>query len=174
MQIVITGKNVNLSGSLKDYVEKKVTRLEKYLTEPIMAQVVLATEKFRSMVDLTVSAKEGTFHVSEEMDDMYAAIDRVVDVMEERLRRKKEKVRGIPKGRNTKEHEVVSNIAFGAGSDEVKIVEEVIDSKPMSVEEAILQLDKNEKNFVVFVNIDTGKVNVIYKKKEGVYGLIVT
>lgn len=173
MQVVITGKNVELSQSIKDYVEKKLARLEKYLTEPIMIQVVLSMERYRYVVDMTVSAKEGVFHATEDMDDMYAAIDRAVDVMEEVLRRRKEKIRNLPKGRDNREALVGDNFrTLEREGDEIRIVEESIDIKPMSIEEALLQIEEDGRGFVVFINSETGKVNVLYRKRKNLYGLI--
>jgi putative sigma-54 modulation protein len=172
MQIVVSGKNVELSPSLKDYIEKKLVRLEKYLGEPIMIQVVLSTERFRNIVDITVSAKEGVFHTSEDMDDMYAAIDKAVDVMEEMVRRKKEKIKNIPKGRDNRESTVGENLGASLGEEEIRIVEESIDVKPMSIDEALLQIGEDDKGFVVFINSDTGRVNVLYRKRKNLFGLI--
>ena len=173
MQIIITGKNVELSQALKDYVEKKVSRLQKYLEEPITVNVVLSSEKFRRMVDLTISSKEGVFHGSEESHDMYTSIDKVVDTMEVTLRRKKEKIKES-RVRGSKSIAEVGFSTEASSTEEKSIIEEKIDSKPMSVEEAVLQLEAdNNRSFLVFINAETGKVNVIYKRKDGNFGLIV-
>ncbi len=173
MQIIITGKNVELSQALKDYVEKKVSRLEKYLEEPITVNVVLSSEKFRKMVDLTISSKEGVFHGSEESHDMYTSIDKVVDTMEITLRRKKEKIKET-RVRGAKQIPA-EEFLFSSETtrDEKAIIEERIDAKPMTVDEAALQLETENQNFLVFINAETGRVNVIYKRKDGNFGLIV-
>ncbi len=172
MQIIITGKNVELSQALKDYVEKKVSRLQKYLEEPITVNVVLSSEKFRRMVDLTISSKEGVFHGSEESHDMYTSIDKVVDTMEVTLRRKKEKIKES-RVRGSKSIAEVGFLTEASSTEERSIIEEKLDSKPMSVEEAVLQLEADNRSFLVFINAETGKVNVIYKRKDGNFGLIV-
>ncbi|BAT71252.1 sigma-54 modulation protein [Thermosulfidibacter takaii ABI70S6] len=173
MQVIITGKNVELTDALKSYVEKKVKRLEKYLEEPITIQVVLSSEKFRRIADITISAKEGVFHGSEESHDMYTSIDKVVDTMEITLRRRKEKVKenkykGVRPG---SEEEFVSQPETVAREPE--IIEEKVDTKPMSVEEAALQLEALGLNFLAFINARTGRMNVIYRRKDGNLGLIV-
>ncbi len=172
MQIIITGRNVELSQALKDYVEKKVSRLEKYLEEPITVNVVLSSEKFRKMVDLTISSKEGVFHGSEESHDMYTSIDKVVDTMEITLRRKKEKI----KESRIRGGKPVHQEAFSsdeASKDEKVVIEERIETKPMTVDEAVLQLEAGNRSFIVFINAETGRVNVLYKRKDGNFGLIV-
>ncbi len=173
MQVIISGKNVELTDALKSYVEKKVKRLEKYLEEPITIQVVLSSEKFRRIADMTVSSKEGVFHGSEESHDMYTSIDKVVDTMEITLRRRKEKIkeakfRGPRPGSGQEFVESPEPVHV-----EPQIIEEKVDAKPMSVEEAVLQLDALNRSFLAFVNAATGRMNVIYKRKDGNYGLIV-
>ena len=173
MQVIITGKNVDLTQALKDYVEKKFKRLEKYLEEPITVQVVLSSEKFRRIADLTISSKEGVFHGSEESHDMYTSIDKVVDTMEITLRRRKEKIKeGKYRGaRPGSSQEFVESPE--TTSREPEIIEEKVNSKPMSVEEAALQLETFNLNFLAFVNAATGRMNVIYRRKDGNLGLIV-
>ncbi len=173
MQVIITGKNVDLTDALKSYVEKKVRRLEKYLEEPITVQVVLSSEKFRRIADVTISSKEGTFHGSEESHDMYTSIDKVVDTMEITLRRRKEKIketrhRGVRPGSGQEFVERPEPV-----SNEPEVIEERVEAKPMSVEEAVLQLDTLGKQFLAFINARTGRMNVIYRRKDGNYGLIV-
>jgi len=172
MQIIITGRNVELSQALKDYVEKKVSRLEKYLEEPITVNVVLSSEKFRKMVDLTISSKEGVFHGSEESHDMYTSIDKVVDTMEITLRRKKEKIKEA-RVRGSKPMAQEAFSSEEASREEKAIIEERINTKPMTVDEAVLQLEAGNRSFIVFINAETGRVNVLYKRKDGNFGLIV-
>ncbi len=173
MKVIITGKNVDLTDALKNYVEKKVKRLEKYLEEPITIQVVLSSEKFRRIADMTVSAKEGVFHGSEESHDMYSSIDKVVDTMAITLRRKKEKI----KESKYREVRPGSGQEFAVREEAApsvpEIIEERVNTKPMSVEEAALQLDAMGLNFLAFINASTGRMNVIYKRKDGNLGLIV-
>ena len=169
MQVIITGKNVELSDALKNYVEKKVARLEKYLEEPITVRVVLSAEKFRRSADVTISSKEGVFHGSEESHDMYTSIDKVVDMLEIALRRRKEKIKDI-RVSSMREETVTEE---GTLTEESRIIEEKIDTKPMSVEEAVLQLEALDQDFLVFINSETGRVNVLYKRKDGNLGLIV-
>ncbi len=171
--MIITGKNVELTQALKSYVEKKVKRLEKYLEEPITVQVVLSSEKFRRIADVTISSKEGVFHGSEESHDMYTSIDKVVDTMEITLRRRKEKIkdgkyRGARPGSGQEFIETPE-----APPAEPEIIEEKVDSKPMSVEEAALQLESFGGSFLAFINAATGRMNVIYRRRDGNFGLIV-
>ena len=172
MQVIITGKNVDLTDALKGYVEKKVKRLEKYLEEPITVQVVLSSEKFRRIADLTISSKSGVFHGSEESHDMYTSIDKVIDTMEITLRRRKEKMKDA-KGRVRPGSGQEFVEAPEAAVREPEVIEERVDSKPMSVEEAVLQLDALGRDFLAFINAATGRMNVIYKRRDGNYGLIV-
>ena len=173
MQVRITGRNIQLTEAMKNYVNKKIKRLEKYLEEPISIQVILNVEKFRHIAEVNISSKTGNFYGSEESHDIYASIDMVMDKLEEQVRRRKEKMQQRPRepefeGREPRFEEETSELR-----DDSRVVEvKRFAIKPMSLDEAVLQMDISEDHFMVFLNATTNRVNVLYRRKDGRYGLI--
>jgi len=177
MQIAVTFRHMESSSPVRKYAEEKLDRLKKYIEEPIDAQVVLSVEKkIRHNVEVTIVAKGITIKGSEESADMYASIDAVVDKLERQLKRYKEKIkRHSP---STKQGRQVAKTIFAAESLEEMDTQPVIirshsfSVKPMSVEEAAMQMDLMNKEFMVFTDSTTEEVNVVYRRKDGNYGLI--
>ncbi|OQY19983.1 MAG: ribosomal subunit interface protein [Desulfobacteraceae bacterium 4572_35.1] len=179
MNISVTFRHMDSSDPVRTYAEEKVARVKKYIEEPIDAQIVLSVEKkIRHKSVVTIVAKGVTIKASAEViDDMYASIDDVVDKLERQLKRYKEKLKRhtTRKGRERN----ITKTVFEAASVEVEDAEpQVIRShsfslKPMSVDEAVMQMDLLHKEFLVFSDDTTEKVTVIYRRKDGNYGLIV-
>jgi putative sigma-54 modulation protein len=169
MQVRVTGRNIDLTEAMKDYVHKKIGRLDKYLEEPIVIQVVLSVEKFRQIAEVNISSKSGNFRGSEESHDIYASIDMVMDKLEKQVRRRKEKLQN-------RSWEPISEMLLTVSEEPVedsRVVEvKRFAMKPMSLDEAILQMDMSEDHFMVFLNANTTQVNVLYRRKDGRYGLI--
>jgi putative sigma-54 modulation protein len=170
MQVRITGKNIQLTEAMKNYVDKKIKRLEKYLDEPIGIQVILNVEKFRQIAEVNISSKSGSFYGSEESHDIYASIDMVMNKLEEQVRRRKEKIQQRP--REPRPEEAVLSPSTEPGDDSQVVEVKRFAIKPMSLDEAVLQMDISEDHFMVFLNATTNRVNVLYKRKDGRYGLI--
>jgi len=179
MNISVTFRHMDVSEPVKAYAEEKVARVNKYIDEPIDAQVVLSVEKkIRHKSVVTIVAKGVTIKASAEViDDMYAAIDDVVDKLERQLKRYKEKLKRHTT-RKGRERNITKTI-FEAASVEVEDAEpQVIRShsfslKPMSVDEAVMQMDLLHKEFLVFSDDTTEQVTVVYRRKYGNYGLII-
>ncbi|EAT16721.1 ribosome hibernation-promoting factor, HPF/YfiA family [Desulfuromonas acetoxidans] len=179
MQISVTFRHMDTSEPVRNYVEEKLVRVNKYIEEPIDAQVVLTVEKkIRHNAEVALVAKGVTIKASAEVtDDMYAAIDAVVDKLERQLKRYKEKLKRHS-SRKGKERDLTKTIYEAASVEEGHPEPKVIRShsfsiKPMSVDEAVMQMDLLQKEFLVFTDDDTEEVNVIYRRKDGNYGLIV-
>ncbi len=170
MQVRITGRNIQLTEAMKNYVDKKIKRLEKYLDEPINIQVILNVEKFRQIAEVNISSKSGSFYGSEESHDIYASIDMVMDKLEEQVRRRKEKIQQRP--REPRPEEAVLSSPTEPGDDSQVVEVKCFAIKPMSLDEAVLQMDISDDHFMVFLNATTNRVNVLYKRKDGRYGLI--
>jgi len=173
MQTSVTFKNLDSSDNLKAYVKDKLDRFDKFLDNPAEASVVLSVEKFRHMVEINVSGDKLNINGKEVKNDMYSAIDMVMDKLEKQIKKSKDKSR---KRRTTAKlksktiFEQPSVPAEDSTSREVKIKH--IEYKPMDVEEAILQMDLIKGSFLVFTNSQTDKVNVLYRRNDGHYGLI--
>ena len=175
MQITTTFRHIEQSEALKSYVEEKLERVKKYIDEPIVAQAYLTVEKIRHIAEITLTAKGVTIKASEATNDMYASIDAVVDKIERQLRRYKERLKGH-KPSETRAREARKTIVQAESLEQQKspvvIRSEPISIKPMSVDEAVMQMDLMHKDFLVFTDSTSESLNVIYRRKDGNYGLI--
>ena len=176
MQITTTFRHIEPSDALKAYAEEKLERVRKYIDEPITAQVFLAVEKIRHSVDITITAKGITIKASEETNDMYAAIDMVLDKIERQLQRYKERLKEHKPSAESTERLFLKSIveaeSIETRSEPVIIKSSTFSIKPMSVDEAVMQMDLLHKDFLVFTNAGNDAINVIYRRKDGNYGLI--
>jgi putative sigma-54 modulation protein len=173
MQTSVTFKNIEPSESLKKYVGEKLNRFDKYLYNPAEANVVLSVEKFRHIADVNIVGDGLTIKGKEETEDMYSAIDMVLDKLEKQIKKSKQKIRDRRGGSRAKEKGTMTDVAV-QGSEEAQeeVMIKSIEYKPMDIEEAIMQMDLVTDNFLVFTNARTDKVNVLYRRKAGNYGLI--
>jgi putative sigma-54 modulation protein len=179
MKINIRGENIEVTPALRDYVEKKLSKLERYFEAPLTSEVhvTLSVGKELQNVEVTVPITGGLLRAEERATDMYASIDLVVDKLERQIRKHKTKVnRKIRLDGGLKNYFRDAESASGAGLDEEESFELVrtkrFTLKPMDVDEAILQMNMVGHNFFVFANSDTEQVNVVYRRNDGKYGLI--
>lgn len=164
------------SEALKAYAEEKLDRLKKYIDEPIVAQVYLAVEKkIRHVAEISLTAKGITIKAAESTNDMYASIDAVVDKLERQVKRYKERIKAHKPseqiGKNIRKT-IVEAESLESQIEPVVIRTETVSAKPMSVDEAVMQMDLAHKDFLVFTNANTEEINVIYRRKDGNFGLI--
>jgi putative sigma-54 modulation protein len=173
MQTSVTFKNLDPTDTLKSYVRDKLDRFDRYLDNPAEANVVLLVEKFRHIAEININGDRLTINGKEETNDMYSAIDMVLDKLEKQIKKNKQKIRerrpGV-KSKNMGLMEADINLPDEEPEREVKIKN--IEYKPMDVEEAVLQMDLLNDNFLVFTNARSDQVNVLYRRKDGHYGLI--
>ena len=171
MKLNFTGKNMDVTEALKDVTNKKLGKLEKYFQEDIQGDVVFSTEKNRQIIEVTINLPGTILRAEESSDDMYVAIDKAIDVLERQIRKHKTK---LQRRYNNGETIRFENIApLEVEEEGPKIVKtKRFDMKPMSVEESILQMELLRHNFFVFLNAETDDLNVLYKRKDGNYGLI--
>lgn len=173
MQTTVTFKHIDPSEHLKAYVSDKLDRFDKYLDNPAEANVVLTVEKFRHIAEINIAGDKLTIIASEETNDMYAAIDMALDKLEKQIKKSKQKIRerrSASKNRNRSKLEETDILPDEDAERQIKIRN--IEYKPMDIEEAILQMDLIEDNFLVFSNARSDRVNVLYRCKDGHYGLI--
>ncbi len=171
MKIKITGKELKVTQSINDYIEKKMERIAKYFEE-LEVQVTLKTEKNEQIAEIYVTANGEKYIAITQDKDMYASIDKDIDILEGQIRKAKTKREKMMKEASIKTMETKQE-------ESMEIKDEIIKNsyyeiKPMLPEDAICKLkEKPTHNFLVFVNIETEKVNVIYKLKDGKnYGLV--
>jgi len=173
MQTSVTFKNLDSSDTLRSYVQEKLDRFDRLLDNPAEANVVLSVEKFRHMAEINISGDRLTINGKEETIDMYSAIDMVLDKLEKQIKKSKEKIRerrSSAKARNKSMLAEEINLPEEELERQIKIKN--IEYKPMHVEEAALQMDLIEDNFLVFTNARSDQINVLYRRKDGHYGLI--
>jgi len=172
MNITVTFRHTEPIDSIRDYVVEKISKLEKYLDFPAEARVVISVEKFRRQVDVTLNLNGTIVKAVEETEDMYSAIDQVVDTLEKQIKKYLEKIRSRRTEsweQQIRSAEVEERIA---SSEQFIIEPEEMEAKPMDPEEAAMQLIYSNQDFLVFRNSNTNQINVIYKKKNGNLGLI--
>jgi putative sigma-54 modulation protein len=171
MQTSVTFKNLDSSEHLKSYVSDKLNRFDKYLYNPAEANVVLTVEKFRHIAEVNIVGDRLNIVGKEETEDMYSAIDMVLDKLEKQIKKQREKIKDHRASAKGKSKDTVGDIPPEEAWDGDIMVKN-IEYKPMDVEEARMQLDLTNANFLVFTNARTEKVNVLYRRKVGGYGLI--
>jgi putative sigma-54 modulation protein len=175
MEITVTFRHIDASDSLKAYAEEKVSKMDKYFDFPVEAHIVLAVEKFRRSADVTLNVNGTMIKGVVETEDMYSAIDQVMDKIEKQVKRYREKMRD----RRTDVRKNETALGKGepeeiteAGPEELRIDVEKIVAKPMDPEEAAMQFNLSQQEFLVFRNSRSREINVIYKRKDGNLGLI--
>jgi putative sigma-54 modulation protein len=175
MDVTVTFRHTEPIESLKIYAEEKISKIKKYVDSPIEAHVVLTVEKFRHQADVTLSINGTRIKALEKTGDMYSAIDQVMDKIETQVKRHLEKTRDH-RSENKKEEARLINEetteAAGLAGEELVIEVEKMIAKPMDPEEAAMQLNLSNQDFLVFRNGRSMEINVIYKRRDGNLGLI--
>ena len=171
MNLVISGKNLDITEGLRSAIEEKIGKLERYFTDTTEVHVTLSTEKNRQKIEITIPMKGSIIRAEEVSSDMYVSIDLVEEVIERQLRKYKNKL--IDKEQNAA-HLSQSFIEADEFEDEdIQIIRtKKFAMKPMDPEEACVQMELIGHNFFVFRNSETDEVNVVYKRKGNTYVLI--
>ena len=173
MHTSVTFKNIDSSENLKSYVGDKLDRFDKYLYNPAEANVVLSVEKFRHMAEISIIGDRLSIYGKEVTDDMYSAIDMVLDKLETQIKKNKQKNRQRRSGSKSRTKDMLTEDTLHLEDEATRnIIVRNIDYKPMDVEEAVMQMDLVTDNFLVFTNARTDQVNVLYRRKNDDYGLI--
>lgn len=168
-----TGKNMEVTDALKEVTEKKMSKLDKYFQKDIEGNVTFSTQKNRKIIEVTINLPGTIIRAEESSDDMYASIDKAVDVLERQIRKYKTRLQKRFQNGETIRFENVMPLSKENEIDRPKLVKrKKFGLKPMSYEEAILQMELLRHNFFVFMDADTEDVNVVYKRQDGDYGLI--
>ncbi|MCF2683562.1 ribosome hibernation-promoting factor, HPF/YfiA family [Faecalicatena contorta] len=173
MKFIIIGKNIDVTPGLREAVESKLGKLERYFTPDTEIHVTLSVQKERQKIEVTIPVKGGIIRSEQESNDMYVSIDLVEEVIERQLRKYKNKlVAKHQEGSNFKEEfiETEDNTEDG---NEIRIVRtKKFGFKPMYPEDACVQMELLGHDFYVFCNAETDEVNVVYRRKNGTFGLI--
>ena len=175
MKFNIRGNKVEITEPIRKYVEEKIGRLDKYFENPgsLTANVLVRIRGIDQIVEVTIKAKKMILRGEERNKDLYAAIDLVSDKIERQIRKNKTRMQK----KATKPSMIDFNMNFEAEENEPEetvVKRKKIEMKPMSEEEAILQMNLIGHEFFVFKDADTGEVCILYKRKDGGYGMIET
>jgi putative sigma-54 modulation protein len=173
MQIAVTFRHMETDEGVKDYVKEKLQRLQKYIANPGEIHVVLSVEKFRHIAEITIIGNGVTLNSQGRNSDLYAAVDQMVEKAERQIRERRGKARRkrsnlspseapIRKGRKASEMREETEMPSITQRKHTLV-------KPMSLEEAVAQLDLSEEEFLVFINSDSGQMNVLHRDKDGGY-----
>ena len=172
MKYLIRGDKYENTEAIKEYIEAKLSRLDKYIkdSENIEAVVLTKKEGRRYKIEVTIPTKDFTLRNEVVDDDLYAAIDLVIDKLERQVRKNKEKLNKKKKVIEDFEIDIEDNFI----EEEVIVKRKSIELKPIDEDEAILQMELLGHNFFVYKDADTDKICVLYKRKNGNYGIIET
>ena len=173
MNFIISGRNIDITPGLRQAVEQKLGKLEKYFTPETDIIVTLSVEKERQKIEVTIPVKGNIIRSEQESSDMYVSIDLVEEIIERQLRKYKTKLIAKQQGGHDFRQAFIESDTSAAESDEIEIVRtKRFGIKPMFPEDACIQMELLGHNFYVFSNAETDEVNVVYKRKNGTYGLI--
>ena len=172
MKFNIHGKKLDVTESIKSYIQEKIGRLDKYFENPddITATVLIKLRGNDQVVEATINANKFVLRGEESHKDLYASIDKVSDKIERQIR--KNKTRMNKKVSKELTRGFVLNFEEPEENDNVIVKRKVIEDKPMSEEEAILQMELLGHEFFAFRNMETNDVNILYKRKDNDYGIL--
>lgn len=172
MNIIISGRNIELTDGLKNAVNEKIGKLSHYFTPSTEIHVTLSVEKERQKIEVTIPVKGNIIRSEQVSNDMYVSIDLVEEVIERQLRKYRRKIVDKHQGGGNLQKEYITEENY-AEDEGVKIVRtKKFDVKPMYPEDACVQMELLGHNFFVFNNAETDTINVVYKRRDNSYGLI--
>ncbi|MCQ2546889.1 MAG: ribosome-associated translation inhibitor RaiA [Clostridia bacterium] len=173
MKTIITGKNYTPSDKLKETIEKKFAKLDKYFSDDITGNVMAIKEKGGYKVEATINAKGSIFRAETRANDPYDCVDRCIEKLSNQMGRFKTKLQKKYKGQKDFGFEELPE--FEDEQEEINVVRsKKFQLEPMTSEEAIMQMEMLNHDFFVYLNMETDSVNVVYKRKDGNYGLLET
>ena len=173
MKVTITGKNFNTYQHLEDTIEKKLEKLDKYFSEDIDAKVVLSKEKNKDKIEVNINAKGAQFRTEQAAEDVYEGLDKAIDKLSRQMTKFK--------GKLQKKYQDNKSVRFEAipQPEETEEVGKLVRTKkvalrPMSAEDAVLEMEMSGHDFFLFLDEETDSVNAVYKRKDDNYGVLET
>ena len=171
MKYTITGRNVEITESLKAAIQEKIGKLDRYFSQDTVAHITLSVEKSRQIIEVTIPVKGGIIRAEQSNSDMYVSIDLVEEAIESQLKKYKNKLIDRYQDKKNFSKEFIEEKVDD--EEEIRIVKtKRFDFKPMDPEEACMQMELLGHDFFVFTNGETNQINVVYKRKNNTYGLI--
>ena len=169
MKYNIRGNKIDVTEAINDYIESKLSKIEKYFDDDVEAKAIISARGREQKVEVTIWSGKYNVRAEEVNEDLYSAIDLVVDKLERQLKRYKDKFNN----KKIAKEEYVPEIEEYFEEEEQEVVRrKEVFLKPIDEEEAITQMELLGHSFFVFKNVDTNKINVVYKRKDGGYGII--
>lgn len=173
MRVKVSGKNIQVTEALKEVIEKKISKFDKYFDSNVEATAKVSVVKNDHIIEVTIPFNGVILRGEESSEDMYVSLDKVCEKIEGQMRKQKTRLERRHHVDSVRFVDIPSFI--DEENEESKIVKvKKFAVKPMSEEEAILQMELLGHSFFVFKNAENGEVNVVYKRKDGNYGLIVS
>lgn len=173
MKFIISGKNIDITPALRETVESKLGKLERYFTPDTEVVVTLSVEKERQKIEVTIPVKGNVIRSEQVSNDMYVSIDLVEEVIERQLRRYRKKLIAKHQEGGLFKQEFFESDETLNDDGEIRIVRtKRFGVKPMYPEDACVQMDLSGHDFFVFCNAETEEVNVVYRRRDGAFGLI--
>ena len=170
MNIILTGRNLEIAPVLKNYVEKKLKRFNRYLSNISEAVVTISVEKYRHRAEVLLKVNGFLIQAEGITGEIYSSIDEVTEKLERQIKKYKEKLVSHRKSEGKGAPVLTESVAT---ADVRRIIKnKQFELKPMSPDEAAMQMDLLDRNFFVFTNYNSGDINVIYRRKDGNFGLI--
>jgi putative sigma-54 modulation protein len=171
MQLSVKGRNLEITDAIRAYAEEKVRRMTRYLEHIVSGTVYLSVEKHQQIAEVTLRVRDLTIRAEESTDDLYSSIDLVAEKLERQILRYKERIAAhVSRSGSREGWEVAPTPPAAEDLQVVKTKRFAV--KPAEVDEAVLQMDLLGHNFYVFRNARTDEVNVVYRRRDGHYGLI--
>ena len=174
MQIKMRGEKIKITPAIDSYVSEKVGKLDKYFENPeeISANILVRIRGIEQIVEVTIPIKNAVIRAEERSKDLYEAIDLVVDKLERQIRKNKTKIQKKKYKVRLPEFNIDYQIEEKEETKGKIVKEKIIETKPMSREEAILQMELVDHDFYVFKDDKTLETSVVYRRKDGNYGVI--
>lgn len=168
MNIIVNGRHLEITSALKNYAEEKISKFEKYITNINEAVVTLSVEKYRHKAEVLIKVNGYLIQAEGVTGEIYSSIDEVVEKLEKQVKKYKEKLHSYRKIDKRSMEDLTA-----IPSEKGRIIKyKRFDMKPMNPEEAVDQMELLDKDFFVFVNEKTSSINLVYRRKDGNYGLI--
>ena len=176
MKLNIRGEKITVTQSMKNYITEKLDKMDKYFENPdeINANVLVRIKGLEQIIEVTALTKKFTLRAEESNEDLYASIDLVSDKLERQIRKNKTKIRSKKSKANYESFIVDFEVEKEEENENLIVKRKEIDTKPMSEEEAVLQMELVGHPFFIFKNATTDNISVVYKRKDGNYGIIDT
>ena len=170
MKMNIRGKNIEITDSINIHIKEKLGKLDKYFNSEVSTNVVCKVNGINQTVEVTITSSGLMIRAEVTTKSLYESIDIVIDKLEGQIRKNKSRLKKL-----TRVKQPLFNLDFDEEEEERIVVKtKTIETKPMDIEEAILQLELIGHDFYVYKDIDTNEVSILYKRKDGNYGVIET